>query len=395
MNILKISDFLLTSLGVQESFQETRNPPVFYVLCDGLVLNNPSLGQKVAHFAERIIKKHLQNHLENINESVAKKALEIAHLTLSKQLNLPKGSFKVSCLILAEINPITNLNGKDSSLKREILMAGVGDCLAYQISSKEIKEVFLDPVIDTHRSSLTPDERFKKINNALGARQGIKVHIQKLSAEFLDNYVLACYGLYSKHSQQDIQDFSRSPFNKKTGVTKRISQMSTSANTVRLISYSCEDVNTPIPAINASPIAQNKSFFSQNLFFQRSYKRYYSAVLGLILLTCLSIFGVRYIIKPKQSHLALHVYATSSNTLSEQEGPKILRYAIPQENSELSLIAALKEQDQKQAELIEKQTLKIRSQNRALRDLQAKIRDPQAIWTAQMQKKKIKKETHY
>lgn len=363
----KIFHLSQDNFGLNETYQEFNQDPLFCVFCDALYLTKPEESPKIAKEFERIIKKYLSIHRHNFSEKTLKKALEEAQKHYSKQYDQKEHQLKIAVVIFFE-PPKSGEGGSE----RYFYIAGLGDFKLFEVD-KSSPLLFYDSETPKLPIDLSLKKRFQYVTNALGHTH-FKGSILKLKANDLGPLLLMSYGTYNSLSEEKWIQWAADFTNKKNHLIRSLSKIKDKDHQKQLVYLSFkieESRKQPEQPFLTKKNLSIEATTSKRVYYllQWSFKIIFIFIIGISILELTHNYPLlsswnqnhheffRGPIKEPEIHLNLRSLKTP------------IRFPFLKERA---YFIDMKRRYEKQSLLIEKLHDQIQEQDQALRDLQLK-----------------------
>ena|GEM_PF-3566790 len=354
--------------GLNETYQEFQNDPLFCVLCDVLYLPKPEEGSRIAKDFEKIIKKYLLAQRHNFTEKTLKQALDHAQKYFFRKYAEESKVLKITTLIIVE--PPKQQEDPSSFF----YVIGIGDFKLFQVD-KPSSLLFYDPETPKLPANLSLKKRFQFITHAIG-QPYIKGSIIRIQADQVNSLLLMSYGTYNALSEEKWIHLASDFANKKNQIIRTLSKATDKEHLKHLlyISFDSKETQKEEHKKKHSLKENHRSnpylkFKKITHFFEWVFKVSVVVILGLCILELTQNY-------PTLTSFNVHSSDQLRNPLREPDMKLNIRslkkpIKIPF-IKERAFIVDLKEKYERQTLIIDKLNEKIISQDRALRDLQIK-----------------------
>lgn len=364
----KIFHLCQDKFGLNESYQEFHNDPLFCVLCDVLYLSKPEESGRIAKEFERIIKKYLLAQRHNFTEKTLKQALDHAQKHFLKKYSKESKALKVTALVLVE--PPKQQDDASSFF----YVVGVGDFKLFQVD-KPSSLLFYDPETPKLTPDLSLKKRFQYLTHAIG-QPNLKSSIIRIQTDQVNSLLLMSYGAYNALPEEKWIHLAADFVNKKNQIIRTLSKAPEKEHLKQLlfVSFDTSEAQKQRKKKYSSSKENNRinPYFKLKKiihFFEWAFKVCVVVVLGLCILELTQNY-------PTLTSLNVHSPDLLKNPLREPDMQLNIRslkkpVKIPF-IKERAFIVDLKAKYDRQSLIIDKLNEKIVAQDRALRDLQIK-----------------------
>ncbi|MCH9633683.1 MAG: hypothetical protein S4CHLAM7_04150 [Chlamydiae bacterium] len=386
----KIFHLCQNRLGLTETYQEFNREPLLCVLCDALHLSKPEENASISKDFEKIIKKHLLIQRHNFTEKSLKKTLDHAQKHLNTKYAQEAHLLKVSVLILIEA---PNSEEED---EKKFYICGVGDFKVLEINNPS-SVLFYDSETPSLPLELSLKKRFHYLTNVIG-QSTMKASTHKFSSKQIPDFLILSYGSYSSIGEDKWEQIVSEFETKKNNLIRLVSKSNEKEHSNLLVYISLQDHEIK----NKKSAIETKLNKPPSTSYFNFKKAFYSLKWTLKVLVVLILGICIFELTQKTSMLSSFNNSTYDSVKSSVREPQkslnLTSFNSPSKFSfikERAYIVDLKEKYDRQTLTIEKLNMRIRDQEKLLRDQQIKTYLPIPVVEIPKQKQLGERSTSY